>query len=293
MSEDDRLAKIKDLLESTVQQFESVFRSAGDFDQSRTGNGWTPSNIPTQMYLIKAIDIEKARRIAESRKTRLFGPLGFLRHRIRGIEMVGQPELIYFPYWQARAYHECFYFRGRTYTATVRNDVIAVQVGARIRPLISRLSVRGSLIRKLVTSIRRAVSARPATRYISIENATELAYQFNETSLLVDGNGKADPSMEYLLEKRPSMEYMSRAEASTNEGVVAKFAPVALDVEHVTKLLHAEIVRPPTVFSKILTNRFEVSELRLIELPVYVFRYRHLMSEKELRIHGVTGEIRK
>jgi len=293
MSEDDRLAKIKDLLDSTVQQFESVFRSAGDFDQSRTGNGWTPSNIPTQMYLIRPMRIDEATRIAESRKARLFGPLRFLRFRTSGIEMVGQPELAYFPYWKARAYHECFYFRGRPYTATVSDDVIAVQVGGRIRPLISKIGVRGSFLRKLATSIKRLLFSRPTTKYMSIENATELAYQFKETSLLVDGDGKPDPSMEYLLEKKPPMDYVEKNEVYKKGSVIAKYAPVALGVERVVNLLHSDIVKPPTVFNKILTNRFEVSELQLLELPVYVFRYKHLVREKELRIHGVTGETLK
>jgi hypothetical protein len=52
-------------------------------------------------------------------------------------------------------------------------------------------------------------------------------------------------------------------------------------------------VKPPPVFNKILTNRFEVTELSLLELPVYVFRYRYLGRAKEIRIHGVTGELLK
>jgi hypothetical protein len=59
------------------------------------------------------------------------------------------------------------------------------------------------------------------------------------------------------------------------------------------RLLHSRVVKPPPVFNKILTNRFEVTELTLLELPVYVFRYRYLGREKEIRIHGVTGELLK
>jgi hypothetical protein len=57
------------------------------------------------------------------------------------------------------------------------------------------------------------------------------------------------------------------------------------------RVLHGKVVKPPSVFNKILTNRFEVTELSLIELPIYVFTYKYLGREKELRIHGVTGEL--
>jgi hypothetical protein len=66
-----------------------------------------------------------------------------------------------------------------------------------------------------------------------------------------------------------------------------------LKAEDAVRFLHGKLVKPPTVFNKILTNRFEVTELSLIELPVYVFRYKYLGREKELRIHGVTGELLK
>ena len=64
MSEEDRLVKIKDLLDSTLAEFESVFKSAGTFDQSRVGNGWTPSSIPVQTYAIEAMPLDQAARTA-------------------------------------------------------------------------------------------------------------------------------------------------------------------------------------------------------------------------------------
>lgn len=290
MSEDDRLTKIKDLLDSTVQQFESVFKSAGDFDHSKVGNGWTPSAIPSQTYLIKGITVGEATRIAESRKARLFGPLGFLGFRTNRIERIGQPELVYFPYWRAKAYHECFYFRGKAYRATVPDDVIAVQIGDRIRPLISEITTRGSSLRRMIARIRRLLFARSIPRYIPVDNATELAYQFTETTVLVDGEGRPDPEMEYFLERKPQMARMEKNEMLKDENADAKLAPLTLGVEGIVGLLHTKVVKPPLVFNKILTNRFEVSELQLLELPVYVFRYKYLGREKELRIHGVTGE---
>jgi len=290
MSEEERLAKIKDLLDSTLAKFESVFQSAGDFDQSRVGNGWTPSEIPIQTYAIEAMSLDEAAKIAESRKTRLFGPLGWLKVRSRRIEMIGEPLLVFFPFWRAKGYHECFYFRGKSYKVAAPEDVIAVQVGRRIRPLVAEPRPKRSLLRKIFAKLRRVLFAQPEPRHFTVDGATELAYQFGEASVLVDGEGEEDLSMEYLLEKKPQMRRIEQREAIGNTAPTVRFAPLAFTVEDVVRLLHSKVVKPPPVFTKILTNRFEVTELHLIELPVYLFRYRHLGREKELRVHGVTGE---
>jgi hypothetical protein len=290
MSEDERLAKIKDLLDSALAEFESVFESAGTFDQSRTGNGWTPSSIPIQTYVIDAMPLDQATKIAESRKARTFGPLGLSRLRPGRILRVGDPSLVFFPFWRVRGYHECFYFRGKTYTATVPDDVLAVQVGRRIRPLASQAKAKRSRMSRVLASIGRTVLARAEPRYFTVDGATELAYQFGEASVLVNGEGKEDISIEYLLEKKPRMHKIEKADQPTDGGSNTKFVPLTFKAEDAVRLLHSKVVKPPLVFNKILTNRFEVTELTLLELPVYVFRYKYFGREKELRIHGVTGE---
>jgi hypothetical protein len=290
MSEDERLAKIKDLLDSTLAEFESVFKSAGSFDQSRVGNGWAPSSIPIETYLINAMPLAEGVKVAESRKARLFGPVRLLRLRSRRIEAVGAPVLVFFPFWSVEGYHECFYFRGKTYKATVPEDVVAVQVAGRLRTLTSEATIKRSILSKIAAMIRRILLAKPEPRYFNVDRATELAYQFTEGSVLVDGEGRPDLSMEYLLEKKPQMERLEKREALKSEASDVRFAPLRFTAENAVGLLHGEVVRPPAIFSKILTNRFEVTQLRLLELPVYLFRYRYLGRERELRIHGVTGE---
>jgi hypothetical protein len=290
MSEDERLAKIKDLLDSTLAEFESVFESAGTFDQSRVGNGWTPSSIPVQTYTIDEMPLAQAAKIAESRKTRAFGPVGWFRLRSGRIQAIGEPTLAFFPFWRVRGYHECFYFRGKTYTATVPDDVIAVQVGRQIRPLTSQAKVSRPSVKRIVARIRRGVLARREPRYFTLNGATELAYQFAEASVLVNGEGNEDVSMEYLLEKKPQMHKIQKADQPFDSESKTGFVPLSMKAEDAVRLLHSRVVKPPPVFNKILTNRFEVTELSLLELPVYVFRYRYLGREKEIRIHGVTGE---
>jgi len=290
MSEDERLAKIKDLLDSTVAEFEAVFKSAGTFDQSRVGNGWTPSSIPVQTYAIEAMPLNEAAKIAESRKARLFGPVGLMRFRSSRIESVAPPSLVYFPFWRAKGYHECFYFRGKTYRTTVPDDVIAIQVGGRIKALTSDAKAKRTLLRRLTATTRHILFAQIEPRYFTVENATELAYQYKEGSVLLNWEGKDDLSMEYLLEKKPRMQRLEKREALESDAIDVKFASLSFTAENAVQALHSKVVRPPAVFNKILTNRYEVTELHLLELPVYLFRFRYSGREKELRVHGVTGE---
>ena len=291
MSEDERLAKIKDLLDSTVAEFEAVFKSAGTFDQSRVGNGWTPSSISVQPYAIEAMPLNEAAKIAESRKARLFGPVGLMRFRSSRIESVAPPSLVYFPFWRAKGYHECFYFRGKTYRTTVPDDVIAIQVGGRIKALTSDAKAKRTLLRRLTATTRHILFAQIEPRYFTVENATELAYQYKEGSVLLNWEGKEDLSMEYLLEKKPRMQRLEKREALESDSTDVKFASLSFTAENAVQALHSKVVRPPAVFNKILTNRYEVTELHLLELPVYLFRFRYLGREKELRVHGVTGEL--
>ena len=123
-----------------------------------------------------------------------------------------------------------------------------------------------------------------------MDGATELAYQFREASVIADGEGREDISMEYLLEKKTQMHRLEEHDKPGDHKAATKFAPLALKAEDAVRLLHSKLVKAPPVFNKILTNRFEVTELSLLELPVYVFRYRYLGRERELKIHGVTGE---
>jgi hypothetical protein len=99
--------------------------------------------------------------------------------------------------------------------------------------------------------------------------------------------------MEYLLEKKPEMHPLEERGEREDQPASAQFTPLSFKAEDVVSRLHSKIVRPPQSFSKILTNRFEVTELQLLQLPVYVFHYKYLRRERTLRVHGVTGELLK
>jgi hypothetical protein len=45
LSTDDRFEEIKRLLDSTINEFQTLFESAGVFEDSRVGNGWIPEKI--------------------------------------------------------------------------------------------------------------------------------------------------------------------------------------------------------------------------------------------------------
>jgi hypothetical protein len=147
-----------------------------------------------------------------------------------------------------------------------------------------------------VVTLKRIVLGRPEPRYFTVDGGTELAYQFGEASVLVDAEGREDLSMEYLLEKKPQMQRMEQVEALASAAPTVKFAPLTFTVEDAVRLLHSKVVKPPAVFSKILTNRFEVTDLDLMQLPVYVFRFKYHIAatytrSQTLQVNAVTGAV--
>ena len=82
MSIDDRFEEIKRLLESTIDEFQTLFQSAGGFEDSRVGNGWAPEKVAPEIYYLQPKPLEELVRIAEGRKRSLIDRT--IRHLITG-----------------------------------------------------------------------------------------------------------------------------------------------------------------------------------------------------------------
>jgi len=75
LTADDRFDEIKKLLDSTISEFQSLFQSAGGFEESRVGNGWSAEKIVPDIYYLEPKSIAELTTLAEARKRALF------RHR--------------------------------------------------------------------------------------------------------------------------------------------------------------------------------------------------------------------
>jgi len=132
LSADDRFEEIKRLLDSTINEFQSLFQSAGGFEDSRVGNGWDSEKLVPEIYFLEPKALGQLVKIAEGRKRSLFKNrlFSFLKPKDQDVHASEEPRLKLVPFRRVKGFHECFYFRGNSYKIDLPEDVVAVE-GAR------------------------------------------------------------------------------------------------------------------------------------------------------------------
>ncbi len=292
MGEDDRLKDLKDFLESTLNEFETLFKTSGGFEESQKGSGWDPARIPVDTYVVPSLPIERIQAVAESKKTSLFELpiLTFVKPRADSVQTLTGPVVWFVPYWKVKGFHECFYFRGSSYKLKVPDDVLAVQIGKRVLDIIPKLREASGVMEQIKARVSSGGTTQVAERLLKIDNATELAYSFNEGYLMVDGKGQEDVEAEVFLSNDPPLKRVSGPESDAPPGFPYKVVRPDTTKEDIVKAFHERIVKPPLAFQKILTNRFEISNLSLIYLPFFEFIFGFAGRVRRLVLHGYSGE---
>ncbi len=247
--------------------------------------------MTTDLYYLPPKPVEELIQIAESRKSSLFRHKLFpIFKRNKGdIRRSDGPKLRLIPFWRMKGYHECFYFRGNSYRIELPEDVVAVEVEGRIRDLIGQETADSQRLATLTKWIlgRKDPSNPKAFR---ISDVTELAYLYRESSIFLDADGKEDLEAEAFFEGRIPLEEL-HGEDLKNKFADAEFGRTSMTKGDLVKMLHEIVVRPPETFTKILTNRFQVTELSQFLMPVYSFTYEWNGQKKQVNVHGYTGGI--
>jgi len=290
LSADDRFEEIKRLLDSTINEFQSLFESAGGFEDSRVGNGWQPEKILPEIYYVQPKPISELTRVAESHKRSLFKNrvLSFLKPKEQDIRTSDRPRLRLIPFWRIRGYHECFYFRGNEYKIDLPQDVIAVEVEGKIRDLVG-MGSEGLNISNLA---KRLLGRKDSSnmKSFSLNEVTELAYMYDESSLFMNAQGKEDLEAEAFFDRTLPLIKTSVEELNLKYPEV-ELSAASIAKEDLVRRLHTSIVKPPTTFSKILSNRFQVTQLAEYLMPVYSFTFEWHGLRKSVSVHGYTGNI--
>jgi hypothetical protein len=291
LSTDDRFEEIKRLLDSTVSEFQSLFESAGGFEDSRVGNGWNPEKIVPKTFLLEPKASSELVKIAEERKRSLFRNqiLRFLKAPEREVHLVGKPSLKLVTFWMVKGFHECFYFRGASYKVDLPEDVVAVEVEGKLRDLVGR-ELGDS--QRLTGLTRRLLGRRELAgfRAFHLNDATELAYMYKEGEFFVNAEGKEDLEAEAFFEGKLPLQETSLQEIM-KQFPSARIAPSSVSKDDLVRRLHTLIVKPPVAFSKILSNRFQITTLAEYLMPVFSFTFEWRGKRRELSVHGFTGAV--
>jgi hypothetical protein len=291
MDADDRFEEIKRLLNSTISEFQSLFQSAGGFEDSRVGNGWDPSSIKIDICCLTPKPLDELIKLADIRKRSLYRNrlFAFMKPREHDVRIMGDPKVRLIPFWMIKGFHECFYFRGSSYTIDVQDDVVAVDLEGKIRELVSQDSGEFAQLTNLP---RRLLGMRRRTgeKSIRLNDVTELAYSYKEGSIFLDAEGREDLEAEAFFEGRIPLQRL-REEDLSKQFPSSEVGASSVTKEELIRRLHAMIVKPPVAFSKILSNRFQVTDLVQYLVPVYSFDFDWRGQRRSLRLHGFTGAV--
>ena len=213
----------------------------------------------------------------------------FLKPPEDEVHLAGEPSLKLISFWMIKGFHECFYFRGSSYKIDISDDVVAVEVEGKIRDLMGRESGDAQGISGLT---RRLLGRRewPGLKSIRLNDATELAYMYKEGLFFVNADGKEDLEAEAFFEGKLPLQEISHQEIA-KQFPGSSLAPSSISKEELVRKLHASIVRPPPTFTKILSNRFQITILAEYLMPVFTFTYVWRGERRELLVHGFTGGI--
>jgi len=289
LTEDDRFDEIRKLLDSTISEFQSLFQSASGFEETRIGNGWTPEKIDVEVYYVQPRPLNEITRIAEARKRSLFGRVAFLRPRVEDVTSSAPPKFRFTPFWRIKGFHECFYFRGNSYRVPLPDDVIAVEVEGRVRDLVNENTAEPKIV-NLTKRILGQIMHDSSGKSIRLSEVTELAYMFKDSSLFFNADGKEDLEAEAFFEGNLPLSKIDMADLN-HLFPNAEIVKGSMTKEDLVRRLHSLTVKPPATFSKILNNRFQVTELAEFLMPSYVFEYYWKGLPRKLEIHGYTGAI--
>lgn len=290
MSADDRFEEIKRLLDSTINEFQTLFQSAGGFEDSRVGNGWAPEKIAPETYYLQPKPFEELTKIAEGHKRALFRNRVFSFVKPKDLDVQStNSRLKLVPFWRVKGYHECFYFRGNSYKIDLPEDVVAVEVEGKIRDLLGREEVDSQGLTNLA---KRLLGKKEwaTMKSIRLGDVTELAYMYKEGSIFVDADGKENLEAEAFFDRNLPLQRVTLDQLK-REFPNAELGAGSVTKEDLIRKLHAMVVKPPTAFSKILSNRFQITQLEQYLMPMYSFVFEWRGQRRELTVHGYTGGI--
>jgi hypothetical protein len=188
-----------------------------------------------------------------------------------------------------KGFHECFYFRGNSYKIDLPDDVVAVEVEGKIRDLVGHVTGDSQRITGITRRLfgRRDLSGVKAFR---LNDVTELAYMYKEGSFFVNSEGEEDLEAEAFFEQRLPLQKVPIRELSA-QFPNAELVKSSVSKEDLIRKLHTAIVKPPVAFSKILSNRFQITSLANYLMPVYSFTFQWKGQKKQLSVHGFTGGV--
>jgi len=219
-----------------------------------------------------AMDLENVKNIVEKDKTGFFAKLGFIKPKHKEIECESV-QLFYEPFVVAKANYLLDYYKKRTYTIRVSEEVSEVIIfDQTIKPTVMKKRVKGLLKRPykeiMLDAQERVI--HEATANVALNRTGR---EIDPTKL---PSAPAEPEPEKVLKGRGD-----------------KARKLKIPPDSIIDIIRTRIVKRPRDIGRIAKETFEVTEHAVVYTPIYEARCRHLKTGeiKIIPISGVTSKM--
>jgi len=218
------------------------------------------------------VDLESAKNIVEKDKTGFFAKLGFLKPKHDEIECESIL-LFYEPFVVAKANYLLDYYKKKTYTIRVGEEVSEVVIfDQTLKPKVMKERAKGILKR--------------SHKEIMVDAQERVTHETSANLALNRTGREVDPTK---LPSAPTQPQPERFLKESGDDVrKLSFSP-----DSIIDIIRRAIVQRPPDTGRVAQEAFEVTEYAVVYTPIYEARCRHLKTGeiKIIPISGVTSKM--
>ena len=215
-----------------------------------------------------AFDIEAAKKIVEKNKTRFFAKLGFFKPKHKEIECESV-QLFYEPFIVAKANYFLDYYKNKTYTIKIDENVSEVIA---FEQTFKPEAVKEGILKRPYKAIVFDAQERVIHRAASHMALNRTGREIDPTRL---PSGPSEPAPKKTLEKDSD-----------------RVRDIEISPDIILDKIRKRTTKRPSDADRITEEAFEVTEYALVCTPIYEGRCRRLKTGeiRILPISGVTGK---
>lgn len=286
---------LEDYLASRLQQIGDVHPEQKEIKAIKTGNGWDADQVLEHVYKIDPISLKQAVETAvKSNRTRWERFASLIKKTKQRSNLAGTPTVEFIPIWSIKGFHECYFLRNSTYRVKVRNDVVGVEVEGRGRDLMlerkhsrfipSAIADRFQMFSSFLTS---------ESKYFVVSEITELATKRSEAELVISSAGRPLSEEEEMMLTSWRAKRVFDASDLKVRGANVKIKEPAQAKEFALGKFREKVVSTPQRFKQILSNRLQITELKLLYAPFILVPVQKGLVPRDVIVNGTSGELAK
>jgi len=281
---------IRTQISSRLERLRTFDKLAEEMPGARRGNGWDASKITETVLRIVPQPLDRLSKKA-TRRGIFRGIVDSLRPT-HSTKLVGEPVLVYIPFWHVKGYHECFYLREANYKIRVDADVVAVDVDGETRDLMIEETESKVVPETFRRRLRRFSGLFTGEKkYFCLNDVIELAVRYKRAEMYVSADGREGELLEEILPRNWQRQRVFDVKDLNVSGAATKLAASKENKESAMLRFRERVVRMPEAPKQVLSNMLQVNELAQYYVPYVDFLVKHGETMDHVVMDAASGAI--